>query len=146
MTGLYKLQNSSMPRQQSNPKVYYNSYTNNYLLLSREENAGLEAGIWMVGVFISICVCNKCLHIKVFTYNWFLFGFLFIQITQNPRYNSFRNGYYVKLPDEILAVNLNCINYEDPTHDKCNDGWFFRKGDVKEFTKYPTLKLRCIGN
>ena len=146
MTGVYKLQNSSMQRQQSNRKVYYNSNTKTYLLLSREENANLETGIWMVGnLFWFVLMINASILKSTSFYIYLILFWFSLQITQNPRYNSYTNG-YATIPDEILAVNLNCINYEDPTHDKCNDGWFFRKVDVKEFTKYPTLKLRCIGN
>ena len=52
------------------------------------------------------------------------------------------------MDDEIIAVNLNCINYEDPTNVQCNGGWFFRNPnpDFKEFLKYPSLKFNCIGN
>ena len=51
----------------------------------------------------------------------------------------------------IAAVNLNCINYEDPTDDRCNDGWLFRKANAdipspnNKFVKYPTVKIACTG-
>ena len=68
-------------------------------------------------------------------------------MTNDPRYKSFVNS-ETSIDDEIRAVNLNCINYDDPTHDKCTGGWFFRNPnpDIKEFLKYPSLKLTCIGN
>ena len=52
------------------------------------------------------------------------------------------------MDNEIRAVNLNCINSDDPTNGKCNGGWFFRDPteDVKAFLKYPSLKFSCLGN
>ena len=144
MTGLYKLENSSIPMQQSNNKVYYNSNTNTYLLLSREENMGLEAGIWMVGYsfLFEYAIHTFALSFYVLLH---LFWIFLLQITEDPRYNSYdiKNA---KLRAEIVAVNLKCINYEDPTHDKCEDGQFSRTDNTTEFTKYPTLRLRCRGN
>ena len=52
------------------------------------------------------------------------------------------------ISDNIVAINLDCINQEDPTNAKCNDGWAFRKlnSDTNEFVKHDTLSFNCIGN
>ena len=52
------------------------------------------------------------------------------------------------ISDNIVAINLDCINQEDPTNAKCNDGWAFRKLNsvTKEFVRHDTLSFNCIGN
>ena len=52
------------------------------------------------------------------------------------------------ISDDIVAINLDCINQEDPTNAKCNNGWAFRNlnTDKKEFVKHDTLSFNCIGN
>ena len=52
------------------------------------------------------------------------------------------------ISDVIVAINLDCINQEDPTNAKCNNGWAFRKLNTnnEEFMKHDTLSFNCIGN
>ena len=72
------------------------------------------------------------------------------QITHDLEEKSFDNS-YIGISAEIAAVNLKCINYEDPTDDKCNGGWFFRKVDAEipspnnRFLIYPALTITCTG-
>ena len=101
----------------------------------------------MVGQFLrflpSVYV-NVFLNLHIFAL--LLTDCLLSQITYDNRYNHFHNS-YTGIDNEIVAVNLNCINYDDPTNDKCNDGWLFRKANAieKTFLKYSTLTFSCKG-
>ena len=143
------MQNSSITKTNKMEATYYNSEQNTYLLLSREEIEGIEVegGIWMVRQFLASFIFVYYRYKVNSSILSFQYRINMFQITRDPRYKEFENS-NTKMDDEIIAVNLNCINYEDPTNVQCNGGWFFRNPnpDFKEFLKYPSLKFNCIGN
>ena len=71
---------------------------------------------------------------------------LSFQITHDPSEKEFSNNFRT-ISRDIAAVNLHCINYEDPSNSKCTDGWLFRQANAEdqEFLKYSAMQFTCLG-